>query len=92
MQQKTESERFFMGASMFDMAKLVTKASILEDNPDISPAEARIEFFYRWYWEDFDTSNREKILEALRLKDTRGRFSCVNRDTGEPSETTEKVR
>ena len=67
MQQKTESERFFMGASMFDMARLVTKASILEDNPDISPAEIRGEFFRYWYWEDFDTSNREKILEAMRL-------------------------
>ncbi|MDD4627059.1 MAG: hypothetical protein PHP87_08255 [Syntrophomonas sp.] len=67
MQQKTESERFFMGASMFDMARSVTRAAIEEDKPDISPAEARAAFFRRWYGEDFDTSNREKILEAMRL-------------------------
>ncbi|HBK52346.1 hypothetical protein [Syntrophomonas wolfei] len=67
MQQKTESERFFMAASMFDMARLVSKAAILEDKPDISPDEARVELFRYWYWEDFDTDDRENILQAIRL-------------------------
>ncbi|MDD2510951.1 MAG: hypothetical protein PHP26_04395 [Syntrophomonas sp.] len=66
MQQKTESERFFMAASMFDMARLVSKAAILEDKPDISPDEARVELFRYWYWEDFDTDDRENILQAIR--------------------------
>jgi hypothetical protein len=66
MQQKTESERFFMAASMFDMARLVSKAAILEDKPDISPDEARVELFRYCYWEDFDTDDRENILQAIR--------------------------
>lgn len=66
IQQKTEGERFFMSASMFDMARSITRAAIEEDKPGISPAETRAEFFRRWYWEDFDTSNREKLLQAMR--------------------------
>ena len=69
MQQKNEVERFFMGASMSDMARSITRAAILENRPDISPAEFRGEFFRRWYWEDFDSSIREKVLEAVLLRD-----------------------
>ena len=69
MQQKNEVERFFMGASMSDMARSITRAAILEHRPDISPAELRGEFFRRWYWEDLDSSIREEVLEALLLRD-----------------------
>ena len=27
------------------------------------------EFFRRWYWEDFDSGIREKVLEAVLLRD-----------------------
>lgn len=70
MRQKTESERFFMSASMFDMARSITRAAIEGDNPDISPAEARAEFFRRWYGDDFDAGTREKILHVMRLIDS----------------------
>ncbi len=67
LQQKTEGERFFMSASMFDMARSITRAAIEGNKPDISPAETRIEFFRRWYWEDFEAGTREKILQAMGL-------------------------
>ena len=67
IQQKTEVERFFMSASMFDMARLLTRAAIKGDKPDISPAEVRAEFFRCWYGEDFDADIQEKILQAILL-------------------------
>jgi len=68
MQQRTEADKFLMGTSMFDTARLITRAAILEDRPDISPVEFRIDFFCRWYEEDFEPHIREKILAAIRLK------------------------
>ncbi|MDD4171711.1 MAG: hypothetical protein PHQ94_05680 [Syntrophomonas sp.] len=49
------------------------RAAIPQDRPDISPAEFRVEFFRRWYWEDFDSRIREKLLEAAyRAQNDRG--------------------
>lgn len=68
MLQLTEAERFFMGASMFDMARSITRAAILEDRPDICPAELRAEFFRRWYGQDFAPNVQEKISAAMLQK------------------------
>jgi len=68
MMQRTEAERFFMGASMFDMARSITRAAILEDRPDISPAEFRAEFFRRWYGEDYEPNVQDKIAAGLLQK------------------------
>lgn len=68
MMQRTEAERFFMAASMFDMARSITRAAILEDRPDISPVEFRAEFFRRWYGEDYEPNIQEKISAAMRQK------------------------
>lgn len=70
MQQKTETERFFMGASLSEMARSITQAAIIEACPDISPAELKVAFFHRWYWEDFKPNIREKICETMRLHDS----------------------
>lgn len=69
MKQKDDAERLFMGASLFDMARSITRSAILEEMPGISPDEFRVEFFRRWYWEDFEPKVRGKIIEAYRLKD-----------------------
>ncbi|MDD3363807.1 MAG: hypothetical protein PHZ03_02375 [Syntrophomonas sp.] len=66
MKQKGEIETLFMGASMFDMARSITRAAILEKMPGISPAEFRVEFFRHWYWEDFNPQTRKKIIEKVR--------------------------
>ncbi|MDD3268649.1 MAG: hypothetical protein PHX14_04950 [Syntrophomonadaceae bacterium] len=68
MQEKSEVERLFMGASMFDTARSITRAAILEAKPDISPAEFRAEFFQRWYGEDFEPCKSKKIIAALLQK------------------------
>ncbi len=65
MQEKSEFEKIFMGASMFDTARAITRAAILEERPDISPADFSAEFFRRWYGEDFEPGKREKIITAL---------------------------
>jgi hypothetical protein len=69
MKQKDNVERLFMGASLFDMARSITRSAILEEMPDISLGEIRIELFRRWYWEDFEPKERGKIIEAYRLRD-----------------------
>jgi hypothetical protein len=68
MVQKSEVEKLFMAASIMDMARSITLSAILEEMPDISPGELREEFFRRWYWEDFEPKEREKIIEAYRLR------------------------
>jgi len=67
--QKDEVERLFMGASIFDTARAITRSAIFEEMPDVSPGELRVEFFRRWYWDDFDPKEREKIIAAYRLRD-----------------------
>jgi hypothetical protein len=69
MMQKSKVEKLFMAASIFDMARSITRSAILEEMPGISPGQLREEFFRRWYWEDFEPKEREKIIEAYRLRD-----------------------
>ena len=62
---KTPEERLKMGCSMYDFSKHLIIRSILENRPNLSPADLRRELFLRFYGNDFDSEKREKILEHL---------------------------
>ncbi|PKM77936.1 MAG: hypothetical protein CVU90_04270 [Firmicutes bacterium HGW-Firmicutes-15] len=76
MMQKGEIEKLFMAASIFDMARSITQSAILEEMPGISPSELREELFRRWYGEDFEPKEREKIIKAYRSRDESSNLSC----------------
>jgi len=65
MRKKSGVEKMLMGASMFDSARAISRAVILEKNPDLPPDKLRVELFLSWYKEDFDEESRKKILDAL---------------------------
>jgi hypothetical protein len=51
---------------MFDDAKALVAAGIRLRQPDITPAEFRVQMFERLYFGDFDEAMRARILAALR--------------------------
>ncbi|MFC2049226.1 hypothetical protein ACFLR2_01010, partial [Chlamydiota bacterium] len=65
IRQKTPYERALMGASMFETSKKLIISGILQDNPDISPAELRKELFLKFYGNDFTPKQSEKIIRYL---------------------------
>jgi len=64
MKRLSGEERLKMGASMFDMAKKMVLVSlpIQEEN------ECRIRLFLRFYGNDFDEQEREKIIRHIKEK------------------------
>ncbi len=54
-----------MGCSMFDAAKALMQAGILDQNPHASPAEIRRALFMQLYGHEFDADSRAKILAAI---------------------------
>lgn len=67
IQQKTPEERLKMGISMYETSRNLIIWSILNDHPNISKSELKVEFFLRFYGNDFDTTRREQIVNHLRL-------------------------
>lgn len=63
--QRSGEERLKMGCSMHATAQALVRASILEKDPDASPATLRRALFLRFYSHEFDSATREKILLAL---------------------------
>jgi hypothetical protein len=60
--KKTPEERFKMGASMYDTSKYLVTRFILQNNPGISKADFQKELFLKFYREDFNEAEREKIF------------------------------
>jgi hypothetical protein len=58
-------ERLKIGCSMFDTAKALMRAGILEQNPQASPAEIRRALFIQLYEHEFDAESLAKILAAI---------------------------
>lgn len=58
-------ERLKMGCSMHVMAQGLVRASVLEKDPQASPADIRRALLLRFYDADFDPWTRAKILQAL---------------------------
>jgi len=65
IQKKTPLERLKMGISMYETSKYLITQAILKNNPNISKAEFKREFFLKFYGNDFIPSDREKILSHL---------------------------
>ena len=63
--ERAGEERLKMGCSMFDTAKALMQAGILDQNPDTSSAEIRRALFMQLYGHEFDADSREKILAAI---------------------------
>jgi hypothetical protein len=63
--ERSGEERLKMGCSMFDAAKAVMQAGILDQNPHASPAEIRRALFMQLYGHEFDADSREMILAAI---------------------------
>ena len=63
--ERSGEERLKMGCSMFDAAKAMMQAGILDQNPHASHAEIRRALFTQLYGHEFDADSREKILAAI---------------------------
>ena len=65
IQMKSPLERLKMGCSMYETSKLLITRAILENNPNISKSEFKREFFLKFYGNDFNPVDQEKILSHL---------------------------
>ena len=64
--QRSGEERLKMGCSMHATAQALVQASVLEKDPQASPAALRRALFLRFYGHEFDAETREKIFLALK--------------------------
>ena len=65
IRKKTPSERYLMGWSMHQTSKLLITQAIMEENPLFNEAELKKELFLRFYRDDFNDDQRDKILTHL---------------------------
>jgi hypothetical protein len=63
--RRSGEERLKMGCSMHAAARRLVLASVLDREPDASPAARRRALFERFYGHEFDGAARERILAAL---------------------------
>lgn len=62
---KTGLERLLMGCSMYDAAKEIVSSSIYNNHPNITEVEMKKEIFLRFYGQEFNLVEREKVISAL---------------------------
>ena len=67
---RSGAERLKMGCSMYNTAKKIVRASILQAAPQTTEEAIRSELFLRFYANDFDPETRKKILQALETLPT----------------------
>lgn len=65
IQGKSPIERFKMGCSMYDTSRYLVIRGILENNPNISEIDLRKELFLKFYHDDFNSIEIQKILKHL---------------------------
>ncbi len=65
MMSKSGVERLMMGFAMFETARRQVIASIKGERPDIDEKELRRQVFLRFYGQEFDENEREKIFKGL---------------------------
>jgi hypothetical protein len=70
--QRSGEERLKMGCSMHATAQALVKASVLQKDPQASPATLRRALFLRFYGHEFAAGTREKILLAVERADLKG--------------------
>lgn len=65
IRRKTPEERLKMGCSMHAFSKQLVIHSLLRARPGLSPADLRRELFLRFYGDDFNRVERQKIVTYL---------------------------
>ena len=65
MQEKKPIERLMMGCSMYETSRHLIVRAIMEEHPHISKSALKQEIFLKFYGNDFDPIEREKILKHL---------------------------
>jgi hypothetical protein len=65
---KTGQERLLMGCSMYDAAKEIVQSSIYNNHPGITETEMRKDIFLRFYGQEFNRVEREKVISFLISK------------------------
>lgn len=68
--ERSGEERLKIGCSMFDAAKALMRAGILDKNPHASPGQIRRALFMQLYGHEFDVDSRTKILAAIEFAAT----------------------
>lgn len=68
MMSKSGVERMMMGFSMFETARRQVIASIKGERPDINERDLRRQLFLRFYGQEFDEHEREKIIKGLAVE------------------------
>ena len=68
IRRKKPEERLAMGCSMFDFSKELVISSILKETPDISQGDLRKEIFLRFYGNDFEIEDQNKIIQHFFKK------------------------
>lgn len=66
IRKKSPYERVKMGCSMMKTSKQLMIRAILENDPEISEADLRQEFFLKFYGDDYTPAEQKKILEHLK--------------------------
>ena len=62
---KTGQERLLMGCSMYDAAKEIVRSSIFNNHPGITEVEMKKEIFLRFYGQEFNRAEKEKVISSL---------------------------
>lgn len=62
---RSPEERLKMGCSMHETARRLVIASLLQGNPNATPADLRRGLFLRFYGHEFGPEETARILEAL---------------------------
>lgn len=63
---KSYGERFQMTIDMFQTFKTFVRSSILNENPELSEIDLRIETFKRMYKNDFSEKEMQNICSSFR--------------------------
>ncbi len=66
LMRRSGAERLRMGASMFETAKRLVRASLGDPDARDNSPEMRVKLFLRIYGPDFDASTRERVVAWLR--------------------------
>lgn len=65
IRKKSSVERLKMGKAMYETSKYLIIRAILANDPDISESNLRKEIFLKFYGNDYDPIQQEKIIKHL---------------------------
>jgi len=65
LRKKTSTERYMMSWSMYETSKYLITQAIMKENPQFTETDLKKELFLRFYRDDFNEEQKEKILNHL---------------------------